>query len=486
MTLPSHETLQTASRRRFLLSSAGGLGLAALAHLLRSEQAVAADAPRPAGALNVLHVPPRAERIIYLLMSGGPSQIDLFDPKPQLRRYHGLELPDSVRRGQRLTTMTSGQGTFPCVQSPFRFARHGQSGTWLSELMPHMGRVIDNVTVLRAVHTEAINHDPAITLLMTGFQQPGQPSFGSWLSYGLGSANQDLPAFVMLLSNGSGNPTDQPVSTRLWGSGFLPSQHQGVRFRSGQDPVLYLSNPPGLSAADRRRMLDSVNRLNQLQHEAVGDPEIQTRIAQYEMAFRMQSSVPDLTDLSREPAAVRARYGLDRPGNDGGYARNCLLARRLAERGVRFVQLIHRGWDQHSSLIAYLRAQCQDVDQPTAALLEDLKQRGLLDTTLVVWGGEFGRTVYGQDPATEQWGRDHHGRCFSLWLAGGGIRPGITYGATDDFCYNVTENPVHIHDLNATLLHCLGIDHTRLTFRFQGRDFRLTNVGGDVVRDLLA
>jgi hypothetical protein len=372
------------------------------------------------------------------------------------------------------------------VQSPFRFARHGRSGTWLSELLPHLGRAADDIAVLRSVHTEAINHDPAITYLLTGFQQPGQPSFGSWLSYGLGSESQDLPAFVVLVSQGSGNLSDQPVSSRLWGNGFLPSQHQGVRFRSGQDPVLYLSNPPGVAAATRRRQLDALARLNGMSHREVGDPEIQARVAQYEMAFRMQTSVPDLTDLSREPASVLRRYGLDRERGDGGYARNCLLARRLAERGVRFVQMIHRGWDQHSYLPAHHAFQCRDVDQPTAALVEDLKARGLLEDTLVVWGGEFGRTVYGQDGHAAHWGRDHHGRCFSVWLAGGGIKPGLTYGETDDFSYNITRDPVHIHDLNATLLHCLGIDHTRLTFRFQGRDFRLTNVGGSVVEDILA
>jgi hypothetical protein len=475
----------SASRRRFLLSTTSGIGLAALTSLLRPDT-VAADAPRPLGALGAFHVPPRADRVIYLLMSGGPSQMDLFDYKPQLRRYHGQALPNSVRQGQRLTTMTANQRALRCVQSPYRFARHGQSGAWVSEHLPHLGRVVDDLAILRSVYTEAINHDPAATYLLTGFQQPGQPSLGSWLSYGLGSENADLPAFVVLLSQGSGNPSDQPVSSRLWGSAFLPSQHQGVRFRSGNDPVLYLSNPPGVSAEARRDVLDSVNRLNRINHAEVGDPEIQTRIAQFEMAFRMQTSVPDLTDLSREPAAVRARYGLDRPHNDGGYARNCLLARRLAERGVRFVQLIHRGWDQHTHLPIHLRRQCRDVDQPTAALLQDLKQRGLLERTLVVWAGEFGRTVYGQDDPEGNWGRDHHGRCFSLWLAGGGIKPGLCYGASDDFSYNVTENPVHVHDLNATILHCLGIDHTRLTFRSQGRDFRVTNVGGNVVQAILA
>jgi hypothetical protein len=469
------------SRRNFLFSSAaGGLGLAALAHLSR------ADAPGPRGALGAPHVPPRARRVIYLLMSGGPSQIDLFDYKPLLKRHHGEELPNSVRMSQRLTTMTAYQKSFPCLASPFRFARYGQSGTWLSELLPNLSRVVDDIAVLRAMNTEAINHDPAITYLLTGFQQPGQPSLGSWLSYGLGSENEDLPAFVVMISQGSGNAADQPLSSRLWGSAFLPSQHQGVRFRSGQDPVLYLSNPPGVAAATRRRQLDVLARLNGMNQREMGDPEIQARVAQYEMAFRMQTSVPDLADLSREPASVLRRYGLDRERGDGGYARNCLLAGRLAERGVRFVQLIHRGWDQHSYLPMHHAFQCRDVDQPTTALIEDLKARGLLEDTLVVWGGEFGRTVYGQDGRAAHWGRDHHGRCFSLWLAGGGIKPGLTYGETDDFSYNVTRDPVHIHDLNATLLHCLGIDHTRLTFRFQGRDFRLTNVGGSVVTDLLA
>jgi hypothetical protein len=470
-------------RRRFLLSSASGLGSVALAWLLNSSESGRADSV--SSTRTALHHPARARRVIYLLMSGGASQLDMFDPKPGLRRLHGQELPASVRRGQRLTTMTSGQGSLPCVASPFRFARHGRAGHWLSELLPHLGRVADDLTVVRSMHTEAINHDPAMTLLMTGFQQPGQPGLGAWLSYGLGSENDNLPAFVVLLSQGSGNMEDQAVSSRLWGSGFLPSRHQGVRFRSGRDPVLYLSNPPGQDRDTRRRMLDGLRQLNELNHLREGDPEIQARAAQYEMAFRMQASVPELTDLSGEPAGVLRNYGLDRPREDGGYARNCLLARRLAERGVRFVQLVHRGWDQHRNLPNELRAQCRDIDQPTAALIADLKQRGLLEDTLVVWAGEFGRTVYGQEGTSARWGRDHHGRCFSVWLAGGGIQPGLCYGATDDFSYNVTENPVHVHDLNATLLHCLGIDHTRLTFRLQGRDFRLTNVGGSVARDIL-
>jgi hypothetical protein len=475
--VPDEVWFQT--RRRFFGSALGTAGLAALAGLLESSGR--AQENQPPGR----HLPARANRLIYLLMSGGPSQMDLFDYKLQLRRYHGQELPASVRQGQRLTTMTSSQASFPCVASPFRFARHGQAGLWLSELVPHLARVADVLTMIRSVHTEAINHDPAITYLLTGFQQPGQPSLGSWLSYGLGSENAELPAFVVMLSQGSGNRTDQPVSSRLWGSAFLPPQHQGVRFRSGPDPVLYLNNPPGIDAMTRRRMLDSLARLNGIRQNATGDSEIAARVAQYEMAYRMQASVPELTDLSREPAAVLRRYGLDQERGDGGFARNCLLARRLAERGVRCVQLIHRGWDQHQQLQRNLPAQCRDVDQPTVALLEDLKMRGLLDDTLVVFAGEFGRTVYAQQDEGG-WGRDHHGRCFSVWLAGGGVRPGVCHGETDDFCYNVVRDPVHIHDLNATLLHCLGIDHTRLTFRSQGRDFRLTNVGGNVVEELLA
>jgi hypothetical protein len=420
-------------------------------------------------------------------MSGGPSHIDLFDYKPRLRAHHGQELPASVRRGQRVTGMTAGQRSFPCVAPMFRFARHGASGTWLSELLPHTAGIVDDICLVKSVHTEAINHDPAITFINTGSQQPGRPSLGAWLSYGLGCETDRLPAFVVMVSQGSGNRTDQPIFSRLWGSGFLPSEHQGVRFRTGADPVLYLSNPPGIDPGSRRRMLDAAGQLNRMAARSFGDPEINTRIAQYEMAYRMQASVPELTDLSREPARVRRLYGLDRPGDDGGFARNCLLARRMAERGVRFIQLYHRGWDQHGDLPRQIRGQCRDVDQPTAALVQDLKERGLLDDTLVIWGGEFGRTVYSQGALTrDNYGRDHHGRCFSLWLAGGGIRPGLTYGETDDYCYNIVADPVHIHDLNATVLRCLGIDHTRLTYRFQGRDFRLTDVAGNVVRGILA
>ncbi len=476
-----HQHLLT--RRHFFGRSATGIGIAALAALLDQERSCAGERP---GVLRSTHHPARAKRVIYLFMSGGPSHIDLFDYKPRLRQYHGTELPASVRMGQRVTGMTAGQRSFPCVAPMFPFTRHGQCGTWLSELLPHTGTIVDDIAVVKSLHTEAINHDPAITYIQTGSQQPGRPSLGAWLSYGLGTETQDLPAFVVMVSQGSGNKTDQPLFSRLWGAGFLPSEHQGVRFRSGSDPVLYLSNPPGIDDATRRAMLDGTRELNELAAQSFGDPEINTRIAQYEMAYRMQASVPELTDLSREPRHVLEMYGLDRTRDDGGFARNCLLARRMIERGVRFVQLFHRGWDQHGNLPTQIRGQCRDVDQPSAALVKDLKQRGLLDDTLVIWGGEFGRTVYSQGTLTAMnHGRDHHGRCFSAWLAGGGIRPGIVHGETDDYCYNITADPVHIHDLNATILHCLGIEHTRLTYRFQGRDFRLTDVHGSVVRNLL-
>jgi hypothetical protein len=432
------------------------------------------------------HFAPKAKRVIWLFMSGGPSHIDLLDHKPKLKELNGTELPASVRMGQRITGMTSGQRSLPCAAPVFKFARHGKAGTWFSELLPHTARLADDICVIKSVNTEAINHDPAVTYIQTGSQQPGRPSLGSWLSYGIGSENQNLPGFVVMITQGSGNKTDQPLFSRLWGSGFLPTQHQGVRFRSGADPVLYLSDPPGLDKQGRREMLDAAGELNRLSAGAYGDPEIESRIRQYEMAYRMQTSVPDLTDLSKESKKTLEMYGIDDAGDDGGFARNCLLARRLAERGVRFVQLFHRGWDQHGNLPAQIRGQCRDVDRPTWALVNDLKQRGLLDDTLVVWGGEFGRTVYSQGALTrDNYGRDHHGRCFSIWMCGAGVKAGVTFGETDDYCYNVTADPVHVHDLNATILRLLGLDHTRLTFRFQGRDFRLTDVHGEVVKGVL-
>jgi hypothetical protein len=453
------------TRRHFFGRAATGIGIPALASLLNGEVRT--------------HHAPTAKRVIFLHQSGGPSQLDLFDYKPQLEERRGIELPDSVRMGQRITGMTSGQGTLPVAPSIFKFARHGKSGAWVSELLPHTAKLVDDLCIVKTVNTDAINHDPAITFIQTGSQQPGRPSMGAWASYGIGSENDNLPAFVVLLSQAHAINTDQPLFSRLWSSGFLPSSHQGVRFRSGSDPVLYLENAKGISPATRRRMLDTVA-------EEYGDPEIQTRIRQYEMAYRMQTSVPELMDLSKEPDSVFERYGPE-SRKPGSYASNCLLARRLAERDVRFIQLYHRGWDQHNDLPRDLALQCRGTDQPTAALLLDLKERGLLKDTLVIWGGEFGRTVYSQGKLTEaNYGRDHHPRCFTMWMAGGGIKPGVVIGETDDFSYNVVEDPVHVHDLQATVLHCLGLDHTRLTYFFQGRHFRLTDVHGSLVRQALA
>jgi len=473
--------------RRELLSGCGGIAasLALNSLLSRDAQAEPARANSP-GLPGFPDHTPRAKRVIYLFQSGAPSQMDLFDHKPKLQDLRGKELPDSIRKGQRLTGMTSTQESFPVAPSKFKFARHGQSGAWVSDLLPHTAKVVDDICFIKSMHTEAINHDPAVTFFQTGNQLAGRPSIGSWLSYGLGSENRDLPAFVVLISQGSGNPNDQPLYDRLWGSGFLPSKYQGVKFRSVGDPVLYLSNPPGMSDDTRRRFLDDLAKLNQLKLDDSGDPEIATRIAQYEMAYRMQSSVPELTDVSQEPASTFNLYGPE-SRTPGTFAANCLLARRLAERGVRFIQLFHRGWDQHSHLPKQIAGQCRDTDQPSAALLMDLKRRGLLDDTLVVWGGEFGRTVYCQGHLTaDDYGRDHHPRCFTIWLAGGGIKGGVTIGRTDDYCYNIEDEPTHVHDLHATILHCLGIDHTKLTYKFQGRYFRLTDVFGHVVKNALA
>jgi hypothetical protein len=487
---PSLEHQLLLTRRHFFGRSAAGLGAIALAALCDRELYAAEGnggrSPEGAGVAGFPNFPARARRVIYLFQSGAPSQVDLFDPKPGLAGLQGTDLPDSIRMGQRLTGMTSRQDRFPVAASRFSFARHGQSGAALSELLPFTSKVADELCFIRSMHTEAINHDPAVTFFQTGAQLAGRPSIGSWVSYGLGSENQDLPAFVVMISRGSGNPIDQPLYDRLWGSGFLPTTYQGIKFRSVGDPVLYLSNPPGLSAGARRRTLDDLSKLDAINHREFGDPEILTRIAQYEMAYRMQSSVPELTDLSGEPESVFELYGPE-SRTPGTYAANCLLARRLAERGVRFIQLFHRGWDQHTHLPKQITGQCRDTDRPSAALVADLKQRGLLDDTLVVWGGEFGRTVYCQGPlSADDYGRDHHPRCFSIWLAGGGIKPGITYGATDPFGYNITEHPVHVHDLHATILHCLGVDHTKLTFKYQGRHHRLTDVHGTVVKDVLS
>jgi Protein of unknown function (DUF1501) len=467
------EARQFVTRRTFLERSAASVGLAALGLLLDESHATPAD------------YVPRARRVIYLFQSGAPSQMDLFDYKPRLQEFRAQELPDSVRMGQRITTMTSGQKRFPVAPSIFKFAQHGQSGAWLSEVLPHTAQIVDDLAFIRTMHTEAINHDPAITFFQTGSQIAGRPSIGSWVAYGLGNENRDLPAYVVLTSKGTGRRDDQPLYDRLWGSGFLPTQHQGVKFRNAGDPVLYLSNPPGVDCETARAMLDDINALNRIQHDAIGVPEIATRIAQYEMAFRMQASVPELTDVSKEPPAILDLYGPE-ARTPGTYAANCLLARRLAERGVRFIQLFHMGWDHHANLPNALRGQCRDTDQPTAGLILDLKQRGLLEDTLVVWGGEFGRTVYTQGTLTpENYGRDHHPRCFTIWLAGAGVRAGVTLGETDDYCYNIVRDPVHVHDLHATILRLLGVDHLKLAYKFQGRRFRLTDVAGNIIESIL-
>ncbi len=488
------EIMNLRNRRQILERAGLGLGSIAFAGLLRADSSEAdsspispspQSSPQSGDGFAAPHCVARAKRVIYLFQSGAPSQMDLFDHKPKLADLRATELPDSIRRGQRLTGMTSKQASFPIAPSMFRFARHGQSGATVSELLPRTASVADELCFIKSMHTEAINHDPAITFFQTGNQLAGRPSIGSWLAYGLGSENSDLPAFVVMISNGTGNPADQPLYDRLWGSGFLPSRYQGVKFRSVGDPVLYLSNPPGQDTSTRRRMLDDLAELNRLKLAEQGDPEIATRISQYELAFRMQTSVPELTDVSSEPEQIFDLYGPE-SRKPGTFAANCLLARRLAERGVRFIQLFHRGWDQHLNLPKAIRGQCHDTDQASAALILDLKQRGLLDDTLVVWGGEFGRTVYCQGKLTaDDYGRDHHPRCFTIWLAGGGIKPGTTYGATDDFSYNIAADPVHVHDLHATILHCLGIDHTKLTFKFQGRHYRLTDISGEVVREVL-
>jgi hypothetical protein len=469
--------LQT--RRHFFGRSSTGIGVAALASLMNESAQAGPQAAVPA---ELAKIAPKAKRVIYMLQSGAPSQVDLFDHKPSLEKLDRTELPESIRHGQRLTGMTAGQKNFTVVKSPWKFQQHGESGTWLSELLPHMSKVVDDICVIKSMYTEAINHDPAITFFQSGNQQPGRPSIGAWLSYGLGSESQDLPSFVVLLTKNTFHQA-QPLYDRLWGSGFLPSKYQGVKFRSQGDPVLYLNDPAGRSDADRRTMLDRLAKLNRMREAEIGDPEITSRIAQYEMAYRMQTSVPELADTSDEPASTFELYGEDAK-QPGTHAANCLLARRLAERGVRFVQVFHRGWDHHSNVQKYLPTLTKETDQGSAALIQDLKARGMLDETLVIWAGEFGRTVYSQgNPDT--FGRDHHPRCFSIWMAGGGVKPGLSFGETDDYCYNITENPVHVHDFHATLLHCLGINHEELTYRFQGRDYRLTDVHGKVVEGIL-
>tara|TARA_B100001115_G_scaffold178428_1_gene167866 strand:- start:17891 stop:19357 length:1467 start_codon:yes stop_codon:yes gene_type:complete len=467
------------NRRVFLRNGSAALSATALAGLLPRDAKAGPEHGFP-------NFPAKAKRVIYLFQSGAPSQMDLFDPKPGMKERHGKDLPDSIRKGQRLTTMTSGQKTFPIAPSIFKFARHGKSGQWMSEVLPHLAKEADELCFIKSMHTEAINHDPAITFCQTGHQLAGRPSIGSWLSYGLGTENEDLPAYVVMTSWGTGRPNDQPLYDRLWGAGFLPTQHQGVKFRNSGDPVLYLSDPKGINRRMRRDMLDEIAKLNRKDRQVVGDPEIDARISQYEMAFRMQSSVPDLTDVSKEPKHILDSYGPDvlKPGT---YAANCLLARRMAERDVRCIQLFHMGWDHHGGLPNAVKGQCRDTDQPTAALIADLRQRGLLEDTLIVWGGEFGRTIYSQGKLTAtNYGRDHHPRCFTVFLAGAGVKKGFSLGTTDDYCYNITEDPVHVHDLNATIMHLLGVDHKKLTYRFQGRDYRLTDIHGHLVKKILA
>lgn len=476
---PVLESQLNLTRRHFFGRSAGAVGTAALSSLLSRDSTFGRS-------LKTFHSVPKAKRVIYMFQSGAPSQQDLFDPKPMLQKHHGKDLRDHMKMTERVTGMTAGQKTFPIAGTRYEFKEHGKSGATVSELLPHIAGISDKLCYIKSMQTDHINHDPAITFFQTGHQLPGRPSIGSWLSYGLGAENEDLPSFVAMVSRGTGRPSCQPLYDRLWGSGFLPTEHSGVKFMSVGDPVLYLKNPQGLDGKARRKWMDKLNEMNHRHLEETGDPEINARIKAYELAYRMQTSVPELTDISDEPESVLKMYGPD-VTKRGTYAYNCLLARRLAERDVRFIQLFHMGWDQHFTLPKQLSGQCRDTDQASAALVKDLEQRGLLDDTLVVWGGEFGRTTYCQGKlARDNYGRDHHPRCFTIWMTGAGIKQGMTHGKTDDFCYNVVEDPVHVHDLHATILGQLGIDHERLTFRFQGRDFRLTDVHGNVVTEILS
>lgn len=467
------------SRRQWLGRFGYGLGSMALAELLQSDSAIAA----PSAITPATHFAPKAKRIIFLFQSGAPSQMDLLDYKPKLNEINGQELPASVRMGQRLTGMSAHQASFPLVGSPFKFAQHGESGHWMSDLLPHTAKIADELCVIKSMNTEAINHGPGVTMMQTGSQFPGRPSMGAWSWYGLGSENEDLPAFVVMVSSKRGG---QPLTAQLWGSGFLPGKYDGVELRSDKDAVLYLNSPAGIDRASRRKALDRIGELHQLQLEATSDPAIENRISQYEMAFRMQTSIPEVTDVSGESKETLALYG-DEVTTPGTYAANCLRARRLAQKGVRFIQLYQPGWDQHAGLPGGIKNQCRMTDQPTAGLIQDLKNQGMLDDTLVIWGGEFGRTSYCQGKITaNSFGRDHHPRCFTMWMAGGGVNAGHSHGETDEFSYNVVQDGVHIHDLHATILRLMGIDHERLTYRYQGRDFRLTDVHGHVVDQLIA
>ena len=489
------QSLQLQSRRAFFSRTSAGLGAAALATLDAKSGFADSAVSQPSekrsasfpGLPNLPHHEPKAKRAIYLFMSGAPSQMDMWDHKPKMADYFDKDLPDEIRQGQRLTTMTSSQARFPIAPSIYKFSPHGRNGTMASELIPHMAKKVDEIALVKSMYTEAINHDPAITYICTGNQLPGKASLGAWLSYGLGTESEDLPAFVVMTATWTGRKQAQALYNRLWGGGFLPTKYQGVALRSSGDPVLYLTDPKGIDRKVRRRMLDALGKLNQETAERLGDPETNARIAQYEMAYRMQTSVPGLADISDEPQYILDLYGPD-VTTPGTYAHCCLMARRMAERGVRFTQIFHRGWDQHGSLPKDLPNQCKDTDQPSAALLTDLRQRGMLDDTLVVWGGEFGRTIYCQGKLTKtNYGRDHHPKCFSIWMAGGGIKQGVVHGQTDEFCYNIVEDGVHIRDLNATILNQMGIDHERFVYPFQGLDQRLTGVEESrVVKEILA
>lgn len=491
---PDFDTLnRQLDRRRFLTKTSLGIGAMAMGALLgknvfgKTKGAIEANnaASFEEEVLKAIpHFAPKAKRVVYLFMSGGPSQFETFDYKPKLVNMFGQDLPASVRNGQRLTGMSASQSILPIAPSIYKFNQFGQNQTWVSELLPHTAQVVDDLCIVKSIYSEAINHDPAITFFQTGNQLPGRPSIGSWVSYGLGSDNNNLPTFIVMVSkNGQ---KDQPLYARLWGNGFLPSKYQGVQFRSGKNPVLFLDNPEGYDGKDRKEMLAYLTQLNKLRNDTYGDPEVEARIAQYEMAYRMQTSVPEVMDISKEPNDIFEMYGPD-SRNPGTYAANCILARKLLEKDVKFVQLYHQGWDQHGSLPSGIAEQCRATDQPTAALIKDLKQRGLLEDTLVIWGGEFGRTVYSQGKLTQtDYGRDHHPRCFTMWMAGAGVKPGISYGETDDFSYNIVNNPVHVHDFQATLMYLMGIDHERLVYKFQGRRFRLTDVAGKVVKNILA
>ena len=468
------------SRRDFLTKTSLGLGALSLSSLMGASKLLDINGDP---ILGKPHFPPKVKRVIYLFQSGAPSQLDLFDHKPLLTKLNGQELPPSIRKGQRLTGLTAGQTSFPLAGSIFKFKQHGQGGAWVSDRMPHIAEISDELCFIKSMHTEAINHDPAVTFMQTGSQFSGRPSIGSWVSYGLGSDNENLPNFVVLVTK---DKKGQPLYSRLWGNGFLPSEHQGTQFRAGKDPVLFLQNPPGVSAESRKNQLDHLNQLQQLQYDELEDPEIKARMSQYEMAFRMQTSVPEIMNTEGEPEHIYEMYGPDSK-IPGTYAANCLLARRLVEKDVKFIQLYHQGWDHHGALPDQLRRQCKETDQPSAALIKDLKQRGLLEDTLVIWGGEFGRTNYSQGAlSATDYGRDHHPKCFTLFMAGAGVKKGMVYGATDDFGYNVVENPVHVHDFQATLMHLMGVDHERLTYKHQGRRFRLTDVSGNVVKDILS